>query len=275
MAREQKQSVACINIRVHPHTAQRYVQLLRDAFRVQIENNVTIKIRGDNHAILGHVWKVPGDESGLLLYGEISRFTNIDEHSIWINLRDRREAEKEDREKIVIPDNLKPNYAGFRYYFDARAHLFVFQVYVAGNTISPRMVEKFLNGLFSQPQIKRKYGEVELTISPDSEKIELILSMPILRQLFLHIRRPNPDDFGEDEKAVLESMDDQLMEEMNFHYKALKGQGISPSEKTRTLAHTLRTMARSQLSGAMLKTVRLRSRQRSTPRWSHHISILT
>ena len=104
MAREREITVGAINVRIHPHGAERYAALLRDAYRLR----QPITVRGESRAVLASVrWL---DNSRRVLAGDIARFTEIDLESEWFNIKTRKPAEEDERDGISVPDHLRPNY---------------------------------------------------------------------------------------------------------------------------------------------------------------------
>lgn len=230
MAQNRKLSVAGINIVIHPHSADQYLALLQDAFRL----GKHFRSRGDQHLILGHVKK---DTENQIINGEIARFTNIDMSLPWFDLEKRDAADDDDIEhRIKIPNELKPNYEPFFFTFFAKKHWFVFESYSESKGISPGAVEAFLAKLFSQPSIIQKYGEVSVVALTDHDKLNEILSLPTMNNIKMTIRRPNPDDWHLYEAHVLKDLEDQNINEVVYEHRAIKGRSIKLDDKRKRLA---------------------------------------
>ncbi|MCU7932057.1 MAG: DUF4747 family protein [Candidatus Thiodiazotropha sp. (ex Codakia rugifera)] len=233
MPREQRLSLSAINLRLHPHNTENYIQLIKLAAK----SKKILPIRGTSHGILNGAYAIKSGKPEEGIEGEISKFTHIDLKSPWLNTKTSKEANEHDVEKISIPENLKPNYQRFNYVFFPKKHKFVFQTYSSGNrTLSPSFVLKFLDSLFSIEAIKTKFGVVDLTVIPETNSLEKIWKIPQIDKLILTINRPNPDDFHDEEIEFLEEMNVQHIREIKQEHRAIDGETITPNTKTRTLA---------------------------------------
>ncbi|WP_316368298.1 DUF4747 family protein [Candidatus Thiodiazotropha sp. CDECU1] len=233
MPREQRLSLSAINLCLHPHNPEKYIQLIQLAAK----SKQILPIRGTSHGLLNGAYAIKSGKPEEGIEGEISKFTQIDLNSPWLNTKTSKEANEHDVEKISIPENLKPNYQRFNYVFFPKKHKFVFQTYSSGNrTLSPSFVRKFLDSLFSIEAIKTKFGVVDLTIVPETDSLEKIWKIPQIDKLTLTINRPNPDDFHDEEIEFLEEMNIQHIREIKQEYRAIDGQTITPNTKTKTLA---------------------------------------
>lgn len=106
MPRKRTLTVGVINIKLHPHTTDRYVRLFKDLFRL----GPRVKIRGADWGMPGNLHEFTQGTPDAGLYGVFYRFLNIDPHRPWIALTQRRPLETEEGEAIPqIPDHLRPN----------------------------------------------------------------------------------------------------------------------------------------------------------------------
>ncbi|MEW8380506.1 MAG: DUF4747 family protein [Candidatus Thiodiazotropha taylori] len=233
MPREQRLSLSAINLRIHPHNTKKYVQLIKLAAK----SKKILPIRGTSHGLLNGAYAIKSGKPEEGIEGEISKFTQIDLKSPWLDTNTSKEANEQDVGKIRIPENLKPNYHRFNYIFYPKKHMFVFQTYSSGNrTLSPGFVLKFLQSLFSTELIKSKFGVVDLTIVPETNTLAKIWKIPQIDKLILTIKRPNPDDFHDEELEFLDEMNMQRISEIKQEHRAIDGQTISPNLRTKILA---------------------------------------
>ncbi|MCG8093629.1 MAG: DUF4747 family protein [Candidatus Thiodiazotropha endolucinida] len=233
MAHEQRLSLAAINITIHPHTSMRYVELIKHAAKTK----EIVKIRGTSHGLLNGAYNIKRGKPEEGIEGEVSKFTQIDVNSRWLNTDTSKEAVDDDVKKVIIPENLKPNYEHFNYIFYPRKHLFVFQTYSSGGKqLSPNFMLKFLDSLFSLEKIKERFNTVDLTIVPDKDSLNKIWKIPRLEKLVMTIKRPNPDDFDDEEKEYLEEMNSQNTREIKLEHSSISGRSITPNERTKILA---------------------------------------
>lgn len=232
MSKEQKITVSAINIRVHPHKPDIYLRLFKDAFSLKRP----VQIRGNTHGLLNGTFPMRRGKAIEGIEGEISRFTHIDPTGHWLNTETYEPADEAARKAIVIPDNLKPNYVGFNYAFFPASHIFIVQTYSKGVSFSVSMAHKFLDNLFSVPEIQDEYGVVDLTVVPETDALSKIWKIRHIESLLIKIQRPNADDLDDAERAFLAAMNKEHVSELVEERKAIKGTSIAPSEGTKVLA---------------------------------------
>jgi len=231
-------SISAINIKMPvPHSAERYISLLRDVF----QQRRSIRLGGDRVALLG---SFRFDASPNLVFGEFYKYMDLDASGEWFNLESGQPAEEEDLEQIVIPDNLKPHFQFLPYVFFPRTHRLFYISKDGKETLSPAYAKKTLEGLFASELVTRQYGQIEVTVEPSFESLESILSMPQLKYLEIDVTPPNPgDDLDEEEQRLFEEQQvlfQQMSDQRASRYRVLlntdHAQGLSPDLRTRRLA---------------------------------------
>jgi len=166
----------------------------------------------------------------------MARFTEIDTSLPWFDTQKFVIAEEAEVRRITIPPALKPNYTGFDFTFSLKDHVFIFEQYSLGKTLSPTQVLKFLRVLFSSRRLVREFGDVMTDVVSDAEQLPALLDMHQLRWLKIVVQRPNPDDLGELEKEIEERLRRQKARSMEIAYAAERDEGIRPNKETRQLA---------------------------------------
>lgn len=231
MARKRSISVAALNIRTHPvHSAERYRSLIEDAFKLKR----SVKTRGDQFMLLSFIDSKLEDDTALL--GSVARFTNIDKDLPWFDADNFKEAEDDDVRKIIIPDHLKPNYVPFNFGLFPKEHLFVFETYSLGRSVSAKTVLGFITRLLSDKSLMEKYGEISVDLVADSERLKDILEMDSLKHLKITVRKPNPDDLGGIEDEVQQRLLDEHARSLTEETEATPGSSLTPTKRTKNLA---------------------------------------
>ena len=231
--REKSLSIAAVNIRIHPHTTEKYIELFETAFDLKRP----IGVRGEEHLVMLSLYALKDNKNKKEgIRGEFARYTKIDTDGRWLNTQKLKAAEDADKRRISIPKDLQPNLKEFRFVFFPENHHLFFEINVENRKISAVIVERYLKKIFSSREISAKFNKVELTVIPQSETLEQIWKISKLTNLDLMVRRPNPDFFDAEERAVYERMDAQNMAEVNYEYKAVPGCSIEPDATTKTLA---------------------------------------
>jgi len=89
--------------------------------------------------------------------------------------------------------------------------------------------------LFSEKDIKKKYGRVDLTAEATHEVIKKIISIPRITKLNIKFNRPNDDDFGAVEERVLGRFKKQNIMNFNQISTTRDEEGIKPDDETKAL----------------------------------------
>ena len=222
--------IGAINLTVHPHSEEIYINLLTEVFNLKR----FAKVRGDRYGMIARINK---ENDGSLLYGEFATFINMDKDSDWIDISSG-EIKSPDQlsNEITLPPHLRPGSKRFPFLFFGSKHILTYQVRnERGEELSPRLAEKMLKGLFSAEVIQEKFGPVEITVIPEEESLERIFRME-LRKLRIVITPPNPDGNEEAEREILERLGNMNAKRFEETYTSLPGRSLEPDPKTKTLA---------------------------------------
>lgn len=226
MSNQRKLQLGVVNITIHPHTANDYVDLLNLSAKVG-----AVQIRGTTYAELKHPEFVDD-----FLYAEIYKYTDIDKSSSWYNKSSEKLATPEEVDAIAIPDNLAPNAGKFSVYFYPRKHLIFYQSYYQNQKLSPNQVVTVFENLFSHHKIKSKYGIVNVTHVPEKKKVEELISNTQKETLQFELTRPNPDSLEEVEREIMERMNNRNVAVHRQEYKSIDNTFIEMDEDMKTLA---------------------------------------
>lgn len=233
MPQKRKAEAGAVNIRLHPHPDYHYyIKLFRSAFGLQ----KSLKSRGDQMLLLSYLERPKEKDGQVEVHGTLARFTDIDQEQPWFNMQTNDEAEEHDVMKINIPAHLKPNYKPFSFIFFPQKHLFVFERYSEGSTISHGIVASFFKRLFEEPEIVETYGSINIDVVCDHKGLDSILRIHQLKRLEITVKRPNPDDWADAERRVLEKLDAQNANKIEQKMTCITGQSIKPDNDTKVLA---------------------------------------
>lgn len=217
MPRRQKMEVGGLNIRLHPHSDDRYRQLFKEMFKAR----VVAKVHGDRYGMVTSLSKI--DDETDVVHGVLSTFLKIDTDGGWFNTATLKEASDEDLETLSIPENLRPNVKIYRFYFDVKSHKIAFEHYSDGNTFTHSSAQKFFDNLFRNKSLRSKFGDVKVSIIQQRGGMEKIFSIPRITDIDIFIAKPNSDIWDEDFEEQLESKNARSM---RIQFKAERGQGI-------------------------------------------------
>ncbi|QYK02417.1 DUF4747 family protein [Shewanella psychrotolerans] len=230
---EKKLVVGAINITIQPHSPDMYLKLFRDVYKLKSP----IKISGDQYALLSSLHKVKsGQKEPGPITGDIYRFTSIDSDSPWFNLDTGDFADDSLMDDIKIPDNLKPNGARFSYIFYPEEHFLFYEGYYNGKSFGPQSAEKFIKSLLNRESIVAKYGKVDVTHIPSTDKLNDALKIPTKERIDMVITRPNADTFSKTQRRVMKRMNAINVETHEQSFKAIDGQSIKLDSDLTTMA---------------------------------------
>ena len=225
MARTKKLTYGAVNITMHPHSPEKYVEL----FRMARKNSENINLRGDSYATLSFFYPYKkGQSANEPFEGEVLKFTDIDVEGDWFNIVKKDVASDEEKGKIVIPENLKPNVARFSFVFLPASHLLVYEMQDKSRNLTPRQMSLFITGIFSNEKIIKKFGKINVTILTEPESVQRMLALKGITCINMVTRRPNPDDLASAESIMQKRFKRIGVIEEDKTYKSERGQEIKP-----------------------------------------------
>ncbi|TIM22160.1 MAG: DUF4747 family protein [Mesorhizobium sp.] len=231
MPRKHKIAASALNIRLHPHTAQRYVEWLEAIFaRKQIA-----QVHGDRHGMISMLDR--SELTGGILSGIITTFVKLDDTGSWFNTEKLTEATDAQVQSVVIPRNLYPNSASFYFYFDSVEHKLYFQTYSSGKTFTPGSSLRFFSALARDIEVSGKYGEAKISIVQEKASLDKLFGIKRIKEIQITILRPNTDIFDDDFEAKIEAhLEESHSREISINYKSEPGASITPTEEIRQIS---------------------------------------
>jgi hypothetical protein len=234
MARKRKLSFGIINITMHPHTPERYVELLKAADK----NKLLTSLGHNQSALINNVgFMNAGDRApDSPVRGTLIKFNDIDVQGAWFDVVNNKEADEADIAKVSIPDHLKPNMMSFEFVFFPKKHLLFYECFYKSNKLSPAMAMKALNGILNNPLLQESFGVIEITHVPEQDGLDTALASKRINNLVLRITRPNADHFSKIEQQYLAKMNKQNVAEIIEEHKAVKGEFLVIDQETKNKA---------------------------------------
>jgi hypothetical protein len=227
--------VAALNIVASPHPPKIYLQLLQRVAGKEIA------LWGSDRAKITEPRAIEGRDN--YFFGEILIWAHIDTESPWLNTDTDKEATDEEMETVVeaLPENLEPNFRPFTYILNQSEHIVLFEARnEARQRLSPHRAKRMFDRLFedSPPD----FPEVDVTVIPEEETLEKIFAIKRLRKLEIFIKRPNPDDLGEDYRRIMDGLEEEGARSQKIEkVKAAKKPTLTPNADTKRLAEIAST----------------------------------
>lgn len=217
-----------LNIKTHPHDERRYADLMRSLYSLKR----AAKLRGDRYGIISLLDNRTSSDG--LLHGVLMTFTRVDQDSAWFDVDNLSDASDEQVSQISIPANLFPNPRGFYLAFDVRKHRLYVQTYSKGDTLSINSVENMFRNLISSQEIKRKFGDVKISIVQSQQGLDAVFALPSIKKIKIKIERPNADVFDDDfEENIERHLELSNSRQIEIVYTAEKGGAIIVNDEIR------------------------------------------
>ncbi|USD33956.1 MULTISPECIES: DUF4747 family protein [Vibrio] len=194
-----KLSYSALNIVSHPHSPENYINMFFDLKKTDL----AIKLRGDTYATVVHINRQDKSIKDGPILGEIVKYTHIDKDADWYDITSQEVATEKDLLKIKsLPDHLKPNMSRFSFIFYPDCHLMIFESLYEGQGFSPNYAQKLFDSIFNSPKFTDKYGDVNVTVVPETDAIDNVLSLSGIKYLRMVTSMPNPDTLKKAEEKV-------------------------------------------------------------------------
>jgi hypothetical protein len=230
--------IGALNIVIHPHSPQRYLDLFNQAFGLRER----VKYRGDRYGLFGSLQAIDDRPPLEGIHGFLYRHLELDPDEPWLDLRRYKEAEATDLREINIPRHLKPEMSTSRYIFFPKHHVLIFETRSdEAKTLSHGSAQTIVKHLLNDRRLVETFGEVTVTVIPSRDSLERIFRIPQLRHLTIMVEKPNPDDLAQAEREVLGRLDRQKARQLHVELRAAKGKSLDPDGDTRMLARVAST----------------------------------
>ncbi|USX34917.1 DUF4747 family protein [Pseudomonas sp. Ap32] len=226
--RDRKIYVSCLNVVLHPHSKEKYIDLLNTLNK----SRLAVKVRGDDALMIGSCIK---SEDGLSYHGDIYKYLNLDASADWFNMQSMAAASRKEVSAVVIPDNLKPHFKKYSYVFFPVKHRLFFVSRAGSEALSPNLLKKFFEGA-AESEVLAKFGELTVTVEPKAGSTEELFMIPRLTKIELEINRPNPDDHAGLDAKVKERLGRIRAKKEMITYVEADSKGLKPDSELKALA---------------------------------------
>ncbi|WP_137153486.1 DUF4747 family protein [Rhizobium sp. FKL33] len=231
MARKIKVSAASLNIRLHPHSPEIYMDWMVDIYRKKLIGPV----HGDRHAMISTLDASKANDG--IIRGVITTFIKFDSDGDWFNSEKLEEATKDDVSEIKIPDNLHYNPAQFYFTFYARYHRLYFQTYSNKKVLTPPSAHNFFSHLSRDLDVMEKFGEAQISIVQDRATLDKMFKIERIKEISVTILKPNTDVFDDDfEKNIEAHLANTKSREFTVKYKADARGSIEPDDDIKRIS---------------------------------------
>lgn len=225
--------VGALNIAMHaPHSIDHYINLIESSYR---SRKITL-FRGINGALIGALNPIDKENLAKGFIGELYRFLKLDPSEPWFNVNNHETASKDEIKEIKIPEHLKPHLTRFSFVFFPKGHrLYIDTKSSSGKILGLSTAETIFSNIFNNVD-SENFNQIEVTVEPDKSTLDKIFKIPTIRHLEIEIVRPNPDDHSDDERKLLERLENQRARKMDVCLTSNRDDSIKPDNETKILA---------------------------------------
>ena len=243
MPRSRRFEVAVINITMHPHSPERYVELFQRA----ATPTQYLRCRGDEQMVLPAVHPCAPHDCLSGLYGWLYRGLDLGGNTGG-SLRTLRELDPGDASRI--PPEVRARFKSTPFVFLPRGHRLFFCASEGTERFNPAHTAKALRLLLNRPDLQERFGEVAVTIESKEETVEQVLMMPSLTKLMIFVTLPNDDVFSDrDVQRALERLRVQNAKKHRIQMQGRPGAGLKPDRETRAFMRLATSNGRIEAEG--------------------------
>lgn len=189
--------LSVLNVVAHPHPEGVYPELLG------MVAGRGVRFWGNDHAAISAPMEV---EKGLY-QGRIAIWTEIDPHEPAINIPKLEEIPFNET-GVTLPEDVGFNGRVFLYTLNEATHfVFVEARNEFGKTLSPLRAGRIFNALFKNLPVDAPL--VEVTVVPEDDTVDRLLSLHRLDFVHIHLTRPNAEEFGDIVQKYLDELESE------------------------------------------------------------------
>ena len=232
MAKTIKLDIGVLNVAMHNHDKGElsYEQLFKTLHKSSIEAQVD-----ETHAAcIGELNtnKKYGDQRYFL--GQLYKYAKIDVEKDCLNTETMQVATPEEKKALIAPPHLRPHFIKIPFVFIPKGHRLYIQTKHKESSFGITRAKRVLESLVTNNDIFTKFGEIEITIEPDSAAVEKLINRKDIDKLILDIVRPNPDGIKSAEQALFKKMERRKLKKQKVEYISIKDESLDLDEEMKT-----------------------------------------
>lgn len=244
MARKIKVSASVLNIRLHPHSPDLYINWIERIFRQRL----IVQAHGDRYGIISTLDR--SDASRGEITGTITTFVKLERDGPWFNVAQMEMATNDQVSSVSIPQDMYPNAGSFYFLFDVTKHQLYFQSYSKGKNLTPSSALKLFSGFAKDLDVAGSFGEASITVVQRKASLSTMFALRRIQEIEVTILKPNADFFDDDfEEKIEKHMLETKSRQFSVKYKADAGSSIKPDDDIRNISEVALTNGNVQVSG--------------------------
>ncbi|OOF80247.1 DUF4747 family protein [Rodentibacter caecimuris] len=163
--------------------------------------------------------------------GQIYKYAKINPERDCLNTKTKKVATPEEKQALIAPKHLRPHFVKIPFVFIPEGHRLYVQTKHKNDSFGITRAKRVLELLVHQTEIFDKFGDVEVTIQPDSAEVEKLINRKDIDKLTLDIVRPNPDDIKSLEASLFEKMKRRNLKKQKVEYISTRSEQLVLDEE--------------------------------------------
>lgn len=228
MNRRRAMELVAFNLTTEPpHSQERYLELFN--FIKYMEGNPRARYYGERHVEFEFINYI-GEYNYVI--GTFLTYVDLDDDTRWYN-RPKREPIVDDMGNPVsqTPPGVVAHFKQVPFIFYVDNHILVYDSY---KSISPGLLRKGLNTIFSYEEISKKFGPITLSIIPKQKAVEELITLKNKNWVEISLSLPNGDTFSGPEKDLENRLREANVSSMKERYTAQKNKSLKLDETMKT-----------------------------------------
>ena len=224
--------IAVLNIAMHNHDKG---ELSYEAlFQTLNNDDIEVQLDETHAACIGELntKKQYGEQRYFL--GQIYKYAKIYPERDCLNTITKKVATDEEKKALIVPKHLRPHFVKIPFIFIPKGHRLYIQTKHNNDLFGITRAKKLFELLVQNKEIFQKFGDVEVTVEPDSAEVEKLINRKDIDKLMVDIVRPNPDDIGNIEQAVFERMKKRNLKKQRIEYTSVKDENLVLDDDLKT-----------------------------------------
>lgn len=219
-----KLEIAVLNIAMHNHDEGELSY--ENLFQTLNNDDIEVQLDETHAACIGELNTNKQYGKQRYFLGQIYKYAKIYPERDCLNTKTKKVATDEEKRALIIPKHLRPHIIKIPFIFIPQGHRLYIQTKHKNDLFGITRAKKLFELLVQNAEIFQKFGDVEVTIEPDSAEVEKLINRKDIDKLIVDIVRPNPDDLGNAEQALFEKMKKRNLKKQRVEYTSTKYENL-------------------------------------------------
>jgi hypothetical protein len=184
-----------------------------------------VQLHGDRYAMMSLLDRSLAERG--LLRGFLTTFTVIKFDGPWFDAGTLRKADDEVISEVVLPDNVFPNAATFRFVMDVNKHRIYIQSYSSGRGLSPAMARMYFERAGDNISLTQLFGQPKITVVQNKAALDSVFDLKVVKRVIIELEKPNADIFDDDlDEQIERYLEEHKSRRITVVLEAERGESI-------------------------------------------------